>query len=96
MKLQAGRFPIGKLPADVGVLVSNVSSIVALEKYVQTGIPLITRKVTVDGTAVNTPKNVEVLIGTSIKDLIEFCGGYKKPPKKILMGGSYDGKDHLQ
>jgi electron transport complex protein RnfC len=84
--------PIGKLPADVGVLVSNVSSIVALEKYVQTGIPLITRKVTVDGTAVNTPKNVEVLIGTSIKDLIEFCGGYKKPPKKILMGGPMMGR----
>ncbi|NLY70711.1 MAG: RnfABCDGE type electron transport complex subunit C, partial [Clostridiales bacterium] len=84
--------PIGKLPADVGVLVSNVSSIVALGKYIKTGIPLITRKVTVDGTAVSTPKNVEVLIGTSIKELIEFCGGYKKPPKKILMGGPMMGR----
>ena len=84
--------PLGKLPADVGVIVSNVSSIVALQKYIQTGMPLISKRITVDGTAISTPKNLEVLIGTTISELIEFCGGYKKVPKKILMGGPMMGK----
>lgn len=82
----------GKLPADVGVIVSNVSSIVALEKYIQTGMPLISKRITVDGTAIRTPKNVEVLIGTPVDKLIEFCGGYKKVPRKILMGGPMMGR----
>lgn len=84
--------PAGKLPADVGVIVSNVSSIVALQKYIETGIPLISKKLTVDGTSIETPKNVEALIGTAINELIEFCGGYKKVPRKILMGGPMMGR----
>jgi len=84
--------PLGKLPADVGVIVSNVSSIVALQKYILTGMPLISKRLTVDGTAVTTPKNLEVLIGTQVKELIEFCGGYKLPARKILMGGPMMGR----
>lgn len=84
--------PLGKLPADVGVIVSNVSSVVALQKFILTGMPLISKRLTVDGTAVTTPKNLEVLIGTQIKELIEFCGGYKLPAKKILMGGPMMGR----
>ena len=84
--------PLGKLPADVGVIVSNVSSIVALQKYILTGMPLISKRLTVDGTAVTTPKNLEVLIGTQVKELIEFCGGYKLQARKILMGGPMMGR----
>lgn len=84
--------PLGKLPADVGVIVSNVSSIVALQKYILTGMPLISKRLTVDGTAVTKPKNLEVLIGTPVRELIEFCGGYKLPARKILMGGPMMGR----
>ncbi len=79
--------PQGKLPADVGVLVMNVTSVGFLARYLKTGMPLIKRRVTVDGGAVEKPQNVEVFIGTPIRDLIEFCGGYKVPPAKLLMGG---------
>jgi electron transport complex protein RnfC len=81
------QIPIGKLPADIGVIVSNISSIVALQTFIETGMPLVSKKVTVDGNAIRTPKNLEAPIGTPISQLIDFCGGYKKPPKKIIMGG---------
>lgn len=79
--------PCGKLPADVGCLVMNVSSVFTLYNYITTGLPLVNRLITVDGSAINSPKNVIVPIGTSISEVIKFCGGYKKPAKKILMGG---------
>ncbi|MDO4552881.1 MAG: electron transport complex subunit RsxC [Bacillota bacterium] len=85
-------FPPGKLPADAGVVVLNVSSAAVLEKYFQTGRPLISKRVTVDGNAVRTPKNVMTLIGTSLDDMIAFCDGFKRIPKKILMGGPMMGR----
>ena len=45
------------------------------------------KRVTVDGSAVKEPKNVIAPIGTSVKDIIEFCGGYKSEPKKLILGG---------
>ncbi|MGI6733658.1 MAG: SLBB domain-containing protein [Anaerovoracaceae bacterium] len=84
--------PPGKLPADSGVLVSNVSSLVAIQRYIETGMPLVSKKITIDGTAIKTPKNVEVLIGTPINKLIEFCDGYRRVPKKIIMGGPMMGR----
>ncbi|MGI6727288.1 MAG: electron transport complex subunit RsxC [Anaerovoracaceae bacterium] len=84
--------PLGKLPADVGVIVSNITSIAILEKYLQTGMPLVSKRITVDGTAIRTPKNVEALLGTPINEIIGFCGGYKKVPRKILMGGPMMGR----
>lgn len=79
--------PCGKLPSDVGCLVMNVSSVFTLYNYITTGLPLVNRTITVDGSAINSPKNVIVPIGTPINEVIKFCGGYKKPAKKILMGG---------
>lgn len=79
--------PEGKLPADVGVLVMNITSLAILAKYVETGEPLINRRVTVDGSAVADPKNVIAPIGTSIRELIEFCGGLKEEAGKVLYGG---------
>jgi electron transport complex protein RnfC len=84
--------PLGKLPADIGVIVSNITSMISLGKYLETGMPLIAKKVTVDGNAVQTPKNVEALIGTQVSQLIEFCGGYKGDPRKIVMGGPMMGQ----
>lgn len=86
------RVDAGMLPADAGVVVSNVSSVAFLGQYFRDGMPLIQRRVTVDGNAVANPKNVMTLFGTSVKDLIDYCGGYKKPPKKIIMGGPMMGR----
>lgn len=79
--------PMGKLPADVGCIVMNITSAAFLSGYLKTGMPLITKRVTIDGSAIRSPQNVIVPIGTKISDVIDFCGGYKSEPKKILMGG---------
>lgn len=81
------RVPMGKLPADVGVIVMNVASIAFLARYIKSGKPLVSRSLTIDGDAVKSPKNVRVPIGTSVKDIIEFCGGYNEPAGKLLFGG---------
>lgn len=60
--------------------------------FLKTGVPNITRKVTVGGDIVKEPKNVEVPIGTHIADVIDFCGGYIQTPRKILTGGTMSGK----
>lgn len=82
----------GKLPADVGVIVSNVTTVLKLQQFLATGMPLVSKSLTVDGNVVKEPKNVEVPIGTPIIDIIEFCGGYTGEPKKILMGGPMMGR----
>lgn len=81
------RVPIGKLPIDAGCIVMNVGSVAFISRYLKTGIPLVSKRITVDGDAVKEPKNVVAPIGTSIHDIIEFCGGYKEPCKKLIMGG---------
>lgn len=81
------RIPPGKLPLDVGCLVMNVGSIAFLSRYIKTGKPLVSRNLTVDGPAIQTPKNVRAPIGTSLADIIDFCGGFRKDPEKILKGG---------
>ena len=81
------RVPAGKLPSDVGCVVMNITSISVLNKYINTGMPLVSKTVTVDGAAVREPQNVVVPIGTSVKDVIEFCDGFKSTPRKILYGG---------
>ena len=82
----------GVLPADLGVILSNVTSVAFVGQYFRTGVPLINKRMTVDGDAVNEPKNIMVPIGTQISDIIAFCGGYKEDPKKILMGGPMMGR----
>lgn len=81
------RVPPGKLPADVGCLVMNIASISFLASYMRTGMPLTMKRVTIDGSAVQNPQNVIVPVGTPIKDVMEFCGGYKAESRKLLMGG---------
>jgi len=79
--------PSGGLPADVGVLVQNVGTCFALFEAVNFGKPLIERVVTVTGSAVNSPGNFRVKIGTPFSKMIEYAGGFKEEPAKILMGG---------
>ena len=79
--------PEGKLPADVGCLVMNVTSLAFIAKYFRDGMPLVEKCVTVDGSAILNPQNVIVPIGTPIKDLIEFVGGFTEEPGKVMYGG---------
>lgn len=83
--------PEGKLPADIGVLVFNVTTLATIAKYVKTGMPLVERCVTVDGSAVRSPMNVIIPIGTSVRDLVEFTGGLDEAPVKIIFGGPMTG-----
>ena len=88
IKACTGReIPVGGLPSDAGCLVMNVASIAFISRYLKTGIPLISRRLTVDGGCIENPVNVIAPIGTPIKDVIEFVGGYKEQPYKLIMGG---------
>jgi electron transport complex protein RnfC len=81
------KVPVGKLPSDVGCIVMNVSSVAALYKYITTGMPLVSRRLTVDGTAVNEPKNLIVPIGTTVKEVLSYCKMGENEPTRIIMGG---------
>lgn len=75
------------LPADVGCIVHNVDTIYAIYNAVYNGKPLIERIVTITGDAVSTPKNFQVRIGTSFRELIDAAGGFTTEPEKIISGG---------
>lgn len=83
--------PSGKLPMSIGVVVQNVGTAVAVCDAVRNGIPLIERIVTVSGSAIQEPKNLNLRIGTTFADAIEQCGGFKILPEKIIMGGPFMG-----
>ncbi len=75
------------LPADVGCVVNNVDTIVAVYRAVMEGRPLIERIVTVTGDDVAVPQNFRVKIGTSYSQVLEAAGGFKSTPEKIICGG---------
>ena len=79
--------PEGGLPSDVGCVVMNVTSLAFIAKYMRSGMPLVEKCLTVDGSAVKNPMNVIAPIGTSIQDIINFTGGYSEEPGKVMYGG---------
>ncbi|MBF0311482.1 MAG: electron transport complex subunit RsxC, partial [Magnetococcales bacterium] len=79
--------PSGGLPIDVGVIVHNVATAVAIRNAICFGQPLISRLVTMTGKGIGRPANLEVLIGTSVAELIAHCGGLKEGVEKVVMGG---------
>ncbi len=79
--------PKGGLPIDVGAIVINCTTLAAIAEYIETGMPLVEKCVTVDGSAVAEPKNVIAPIGTPIKNLFDYCSGFSKDPKKVIYGG---------
>lgn len=79
--------PSGKLPADMGCVIFNAETCVAVYHAVYNRMPLISTVVTIDGDAVNTPCNYRIPIGTSIEDVLENCGGAKENLSKIVCGG---------
>jgi electron transport complex protein RnfC len=79
--------PSGKLPADVGACVSNVSTIKAISDAIQTGMPLIERITTVTGKYIPNPGNFIVKIGTPASELVAACGGVSDPDATVKAGG---------
>lgn len=82
-----GEVPSGGLPMDVGVVVQNVGTAVAVYDACRYGKPLIERIITVTGRGVNEPKNLRVRIGTPFSDLLAECGGFRNDPGKVIAGG---------
>ena len=79
--------PPGKLPADAGCVVFNVDTVAAINRAFTQGLPDIQRVVTVSGSAITTPKNLLVRVGTPLSALVAACGGYREEPQKMVMGG---------
>lgn len=83
--------PSGGLPQDIGVVCQNVGTAAAIARWVRDGEPLIRRVVTVTGSAIQHPANLEAYIGTPMSALIAECGGYRNPPLQLIMGGTMMG-----
>ena len=79
--------PSGKLPADVGACVSNVSTVKAIADAIKTGMPLIERVTTVTGKYIPEPKNFIVRVGTPAAALVEACGGISAEDVLVKAGG---------
>ena len=79
--------PEGKLPADVGVIVMNVTSLAFLGKYLATGMPLTAKTLTLDGSAVGEPKNLLVPIGTPLSEVVALGKIPENESVKVLYGG---------
>ena len=78
------RFP------SFGALIVNVSSLAKMAEYLNTGMPLVERIVTVDGPAVEKPMNLIAPIGTRVSELLKYTG-LKSEPGKVVMGGPMNG-----
>jgi len=79
--------PSGKLPADVGCIVDNVDTVLAIERAVVRDRPLMRRIVTLTGGAIKNPGNYQVRLGMSFRELIEMTGGFSEEPAKVIAGG---------
>lgn len=79
--------PTGGIPPMIGVVVLNVATIAAIAEAVISGLPLTHRVVTVTGEAIAKPGNYYVAIGTSVENLIEFCGSVTQKSAKVVLGG---------
>ena len=82
----------GQRLASLGVIITNVTTLAKMALYFETGMPLIEKCVSVDGSAVKEPKNIIVPIGTSFEYCLEACGGFKEEPRKVIEGGPMMGR----
>ena len=79
--------PQGKLPAHIGCVVCNVTTIAEIGKYLKTGMPFVERYVTVDGSCVKEPQCVIAPIGVSLEELFAFVGEFECDPERVVYGG---------
>ncbi len=81
------KVPLGGLPLDVGVAVSNVGTAAAIARAVLRGKPLTHRVISVTGAGIKTPRNLLAPIGMGMGELIDFCGGLKDEAARLVAGG---------
>ncbi len=87
IKAVTGReVPPGRLPPDVGVVILNVGTAAAIYRAVVHGEVHVTAAVTVTGRGIRNPKNLIIPVGTSIKDVLEYCG-LTEDAAKVIVGG---------
>jgi len=79
--------PPGKLPMDVGAVIQNIGTAIAIHDAIVKGEVLTTAALTVSGKGINIPKNLLVPVGTPIQNVIDFCGGVTEDSVKIVVGG---------
>ncbi len=79
--------PSGKLPADVGVVVNNIDSCIAVFNALVRRKPVLSRIVTVSGSAVRKPANFRVRTGTMFTDILAAADCDFDNVKKVIMGG---------
>ena len=79
--------PTGGIPPMIGVVVLNIATAAAIAETVVGDLPLTHRVVTVTGEGVRNPGNFYVPIGTSVAELIEFCGGLRNEAVRVILGG---------
>ncbi len=83
--------PSGDYPIACGCVCQNVGTAYAIDRLLRHGEPLLTRIVTVTGEGITDPQNVEVPIGTSIRELVDHCGGYTENVTRLIHGGTMMG-----
>ena len=79
--------PSGGIPIDVGCVVNNVDTVIAIHRAIFRGRPLMRKVVTLTGGALKNPGNFKARIGTKLSDLVDMAGGFKANPAKIVVGG---------
>ncbi len=84
--------PARGLTADMGVVVHNVATALAVHEALRFGRPLVARVMTVTGGAVKHPKNLLVPLGTPLSHLVDFCGGFTSEPARLVSGGPMMGQ----
>ena len=75
------------LPADVGCIVDNIDTVIAIHDAVLLGRPLIHRIFTISGDAIVDPRNYSVPVGMSYQEIIDRAGGFRSQPEKVISGG---------
>lgn len=86
------QIPQGKRSTEMGVLVQNVGTCIAIFNAIRFEKPLTHRVVTVSGGAIEEPTNLMVPIGTPVSELIEQCGGLKEDAARMVLGGPMMGR----
>jgi Na+-translocating ferredoxin:NAD+ oxidoreductase subunit C len=84
--------PARGLTADIGVVVHNPATAFAVHEALRYGYPLVKRVVTVTGGAISQPRNLRVLLGTKVQNLLDYCGGFKEEPTQLISGGPMMGQ----
>lgn len=79
--------PKNNLPIHLGIVCQNVATAVAVYRAILLGEPLVSRVVTVTGPAVQQPRNLDITLGTPVRQLLDCCGYEEKNMHRLLMGG---------